>query len=92
MDLPIPLVHIRAVLPGRLLCRRLCPDAAALALAWPWRLVHTPGGGWLADGRLCGAVGPPARRWTSGPAEQGQQGPAPAAVQQVSVGFWLGNR
>jgi len=31
--------------------------------------------------------------WALQPAgEQGQQGPASAAVQQVSVGFWLGNR
>ena len=90
MDLPIPLVHIRAVLPGRLLCRRLCPDAAALALAWPW-----PGPcGWCArlavDGWQAAGF---AALWALQPAgEQGQQGPASAAVQQVSVGFWLGNR
>ena len=67
-----------------------------MQLLWPWpgpwRMVRTPDSGWLADGWLCGAVGPPARRRASGPAEQGQQGQASAAVQQVSVGFWLGNR
>ena len=68
MDLPIPLVHMRVVLPGRWLCRRQCPDAATLALAWPladgahaWQWLA---GGWLAL-RRCGPSSPPAGQWAS---------------------------